>query len=56
MRVHGYCTECKKPKMVKVASNALALVAAMRGVVRGICSGCDEAAKQKRQSGARARR
>jgi hypothetical protein len=42
--------------MVKVASNALALATAMRGVVRGICSECDEAAKQKRQDSSRVHR
>lgn len=40
MRLHGYCTECHKIKMVNVPGHALAL-AVVRGVAEGVCDDCE---------------
>ncbi len=42
MRIHGYCTKCRKIKLVEVAPRQLAKMAHRRGVAAGVCSACAE--------------
>lgn len=43
MRIHGYCTECRRVKLVSVKTGDLA-----RGMIQGVCSDCEESATLKR--------
>jgi hypothetical protein len=42
MRLHGYCTECHRPKLVRVSGHGLAGIAT-RGIPQGICDECEDA-------------
>jgi hypothetical protein len=39
MKIHGYCTECRKIKRVNVSGAGMALLA-MKKVATGICDDC----------------
>jgi hypothetical protein len=46
MRIHGWCTECRKIKRVTVTSAAMASLA-RGGVAQGVCADCED----KRRAG-----
>lgn len=48
MRVHGYCTSCRRIKRVTVASSHLAS-SMMRGTPEGVCDDCEEAEAPRRR-------
>lgn len=41
MRLHGYCTSCRRVRLVSVSAHALAL-SQVTGVVEGNCQECEE--------------
>jgi hypothetical protein len=41
MRIHGYCTGCRKIKLVNVSSAGMVTLA-RGGVPMGICAQCEE--------------
>jgi hypothetical protein len=55
MLLPGYCTECRKIKMVRASASSLALTGPRGGVVQGICDDCDSppqtAATERRGAG-----
>lgn len=43
MKLHGYCTECRRPKLVRVSGHGLAMLAASKGrVAQGVCDDCEQ--------------
>lgn len=50
MRLHGYCTGCRRIRLVSVSPHGLAMVAAGRGVPTGICDECEEKQDEKTAS------
>jgi len=49
MRLHGYCTECHRFKLVSVAAHNLVMVSATRMGVQGVCADCEEQQRAKVQ-------
>lgn len=50
MRLHGYCTGCRRIKLVSVTGHGLAMAGATRGVVQGTCAECEENDRTRRQA------
>lgn len=45
MRIHGYCTECHRFRLVYAKSADLVMAQARGGVVQGICDECTDKRK-----------
>ena len=43
MRLHGWCTECRRAKLVRVSNHAMAMLA-IRQIPTGICDDCERKA------------
>jgi hypothetical protein len=54
VRLVGYCRECRRVRYVRVSAQALALGAALGGVMEGICWECEEAERTTRRRELRA--
>lgn len=50
MRIVGYCTECRRIRQVNASGSALAVAASRQSVIQGICSDCEEKAREKRRT------
>lgn len=47
MRLHGYCTGCRRPRLVSVSGSALVRAHARGGVVEGVCAACEEKERER---------
>ena len=47
MRIHGWCTGCRKVKLVRVSGHGLAMIGARR-IAQGICDDCERRAEDER--------
>lgn len=48
MRIHGYCTGCRRFKLVSVSGHQLVVGSARGGVCEGICPDCQEKERVRR--------
>lgn len=48
MKLHGWCEECRRVRMVRVSGAAMARLAA-GGTPVGVCDACEDAAEQERR-------
>jgi hypothetical protein len=55
MRVHGFCTECRKFRVVRASGHAIAMLP-VTGVAEGICSDCERKEDEERVERFRQRR
>jgi len=51
VRLHGWCTGCRKVKLVRVSGHGLAMAAATKGVASGICAQCEDEETKRRKEG-----
>ena len=49
MRLHGYCTSCRRPKLVRVSGHGMAMLA-VRAVPQGICTDCERKEDEERKA------
>lgn len=49
MNIHGWCTECRRVKVVNVSNSGMASLAA-GGIAQGVCSSCRQASDDLRRS------
>jgi len=47
MRLHGWCTECRRAKLVRVSNHAMAMLA-IRQIPTGICDDCERKEEDER--------
>lgn len=47
MRLHGWCTKCRRVRLVSVSGHGLAMAHARGGIAEGVCAECKEKERKR---------